>query len=150
MVSVGESYPPFTLRDQDTATVGSSDVAGSWFLLYWYPKADTPGCTAQAEGLRDQYETFQELGCQVYGASFDPPEVNAAFRLRYDIPFRLLTDETHELAVRLGAATETASVPQRIAHLVDPSGTVIRRYEVDDPAFFAEHALDDLESIIAS
>ncbi len=104
---------------------------------------------SRAEGLRDQYEAFEELGCQVYGASFDPPEVNAAFRARYELPFRLLTDQTHELAVQLGAATETASVPQRIAHLVDPSGIVVQRYEVDDPEFFAEHVLDDLEAIIA-
>ena len=126
----------------------SDDVAGSWFLLYWYPKADTPGCTAQAQGLGDQIEAFDELGCRVLGASFDNPGDNAAFRTKYSLPFDLLSDSDGALARAVGAAEAETTHPRRIAHLVDPAGLVARSYDVEDPEFFAESVLDDLEALI--
>lgn len=118
-------------------------------LLYWYPKADTPGCTAQAQGLRDQIEAFDELGCVVLGASFDTPAENRAFQQKYRLPFRLLSDVDRSAALLLGVVdTLDCSHPRRIAHLVDPGGVVVKRYEVEDPEFFAEGVLDDLEERI--
>ena len=149
MVDIGSSFPPFELRDQDGGLVSSQSLSDSWFLLYWYPKADTPGCTAQAQGLRDQIEAFEELGCVVLGASFDEPASNQAFREKYRLPFRLLSDTGHDVAVALGVVeSHDTPYPSRIAHLVGPDGVVVKRYAVEDPEFFAEDVLDDLEAAL--
>ena len=148
MIPPGQKAPSFELADHDEHRVSSDDLAGTWYLLYWYPKADTPGCTAQAQGIRDQIEAFDELGCVVLGASFDQPADNAAFRDKYNLPFRLLSDLDHSVAEAFGAADTDSTYAQRIAHLVGPDGTVIKAYEVDNPEFFAETVLDDLEAVI--
>ena len=128
--------------------VSTDALRGSWYLLYWYPKADTPGCTAQAIGLRDQQDAFDHHGCVILGASFDEATANAAFRERYSLTFRLLSDLDHSAAIAQGAADAATAHPRRIAHLVDPEGTVARNYDVEDPEFFAELVLDDLEQLL--
>lgn len=149
MVDAGSSLPPFTLEDQEGRTVSTAEMTGRWVLLYWYPKADTPGCTAQAQGLRDQIEAFDELGCAVFGVSFDTPEANMAFRHKYRLPFRLLSDVEHTVALSFGVVDDLATEhPRRIAHLVDPEGLVVKCYDVEDPEFFAETVLDDLEDAL--
>ncbi len=146
MLKPGDPYPKFELPDHRGNLVSTAGLRGRWFVLYWYPKADTPGCTAQATGLRDQIEAFDELGCAVLGASFDSPDQNDKFRTKYRLSFPLLSDVRGDLALSVGAAEDGAAEhPRRIAHLVDGSGTVVRRYEVDDPSFFAECVLDHLE-----
>lgn len=147
MVDVGDEFPSFVLQDQDGSQVSSADLLGSWYLLYWYPKADTPGCVAQAQSLRHQIEAFDELGCRILGASFDEPSENVEFRAKYQLPFSLLSDRDHELAVKVGAAdSPQAGYAQRVAHLVSPDGFVKRFYVVEDPEYFAERVLDDLEA----
>jgi peroxiredoxin Q/BCP len=149
VVAAGESFPLFDLISEAGETVRVSELRGAWFLLYWYPKADTPGCTAQALGLNDQIEVFGELGCSVYGASFDDAPTNAAFRHKHRLQFPLLSDVDGSVAVLLGVVESAdADQPPRVAHLVDPDGVVAVRYEVDDPEFFAEHVLDDLERLL--
>jgi len=136
------------LPDQDGEKVSSGDLLGAWYLLYWYPMADTPGCTVQAEGLAAQIEAFDELGCEVLGASFDSPEANRNFRSKYRLPFRLLSDLDKSVARSFGAVGDSADAfASRIAHLVDPAGRVVRRYDVEVPEFFAELVLDDLEAV---
>lgn len=148
MTQVGATYPSFDLVDEAGVGVTNDDLADSWFLLYWYAKADTAGCTAQAQGLRDQVESFDDLSCRVLGASFDDPAANRAFKARYSLPFTLLSDSDHALALQVGAARADTTHARRIAHLVDPSGVVRQTYDVEDPEFFAEKVLDDLEALI--
>ena len=144
----GTRYPVFELKDVDGRTVSSSDLAQRWFLLYWYPMAETPGCIAQATSLRNQIRAFDTLDCVVIGASFDLPEVNAAFKSKHQLPFRVLSDATRELALAVGAVDDSeAATPKRIAHLVTPGGIVARRYVVESPGMFAEDVLDDLEAL---
>ena len=148
MLQGGATAPEFRLADQSGHEVTSSDLAGRWYLLYWYPKALTPGCTAQAEGLRDQIDAFAEQGCTVLGASFDEPAENRLFRDRYRIPFRLLSDPDRAAAIAFGAADDASSPhPRRVAHLVAPDGVIARAYDVSDPGFFAEAVLDDLDDL---
>lgn len=137
----------FDLPDHNGESV-RLPAMGTWTLLYWYPKANTPGCVAQAEGIRDNYEAFERAGCTVYGASFDPPGNNRAFRAKYRLPFSLLSDQGGEVARRQGAAGDGDRVAKRVAMLVDPDGTVVTRYAVDDPTLFAEMVLDDLEDAV--
>lgn len=151
-ISVGQPAPDLVLSDQDGAVVDLSTFRGGWVLLYWYPKADTPGCTIQAKSLRDQYSVLTDLKCLVFGASFDPLEDLVAFRSRYDLPFPLLSDPDRVVGRRFGVAGDdgSASFAARIAFLVDPEGNVAKRYEVRDPEFFADEVLDDLEALVGS
>jgi len=148
VIEPGTPLPPFALSDHEGSVVSTDALRGSWYLLYWYPKADTPGCTAQAIGLRDQQDAFDHHGCVILGASFDEATANAAFRERYSLTFRLLSDLDHSAAIAQGAADAATAHPRRIAHLVDPEGTVARNYDVEDPEFFAELVLDDLEQLL--
>jgi peroxiredoxin Q/BCP len=147
MLQPGDSAPDFTLLDHTERAVTLSTLDAPYVLLYWYPKADTPGCTAQAENLRDQQEAFDDVGCVVMGASFDTPEDNRRFAEKYLLPFRLLSDTDHEVARSYGASDSAEQkYPRRIAHLIGAGRTVLSTYVVDDPEFFAETVLDDIDS----
>lgn len=150
MTAVGDAAPALDLVDQDGTPVHLRDLAGRWVLLYWYPKADTPGCTVQAKALRDQHSVFDGLGCTILGASFDPIEDLVAFRDRYGLPFDLLSDPERVAGRSFGVAGDDGSgaYADRIAFLIDPAGVVVRRYEVKDPEFFADEVLDDLDQVV--
>lgn len=147
MLQPGDPAPDFSLLDHAERRVTLRDLEAPYVLLYWYPKADTPGCTAQAENLRDQYEAFDDIGCIVLGASFDTPEDNRRFAEKYLLPFRLLSDTQHDVALQYGAAeSPEQKYPRRIAHLIGAERTVLSTYVVDDPEFFAEAVLDDIDA----
>jgi peroxiredoxin Q/BCP len=148
MLEPGAVVPDFALVDQGGVLVDSNSLLSSWYLLYWYPKADTPGCTAQAEGLAAQFEVFSDLGCQIFGASCDDVDDIQAFHTKYQLPFRLLSDLDRRVALALEAVGSSIGTARRVAYLVAPGGRVARAYEVEDPAFFAERVLDDLELLL--
>lgn len=93
----------FSLPDQDGNTVTNEDFAGRNLVMFFYPKAMTPGCTAEACDFRDSYGDLQEAGYDLVGVSPDPPSANAAFRDKEELTFPLLSDEDHDLAESLGA-----------------------------------------------
>lgn len=145
-MNVGQDASPFNLPNQANEPVELADFAGRWVVLYWYPKADTPGCAAQAQGLRDQQEGFDELSCTVLGASFDTVEDNASFHAKYGLTFDLLSDPQRSVGRAFGVVGD-GSYANRTAFLIDPNGRVERVYEVDAPEFFADRVLDDLEEL---
>lgn len=98
----GDEAPPFELVSDDGTTVRSADLAGSRYVLYFYPKDDTPGCTTQACGLRDAWTRIASTGVEVFGVSPDGVKSHARFRARHGLPFRLLSDEGHRLAEAYG------------------------------------------------
>jgi thioredoxin-dependent peroxiredoxin len=100
MVSEGEPAPDFTVETDAGATVSLSDFRGKPVVLYFYPKDDTPGCTAQACGIRDAYGEFEDAGAVVLGVSPDKVAKHVKFREKYDLPFTLLADPEHEVAER--------------------------------------------------
>jgi peroxiredoxin Q/BCP len=93
----------FELPNQDSETISSSDFAGRKLIMFFYPKAMTPGCTAEACDFRDNYSEFHDAGYDIVGVSPDPPERNARFRESERLNFDLLSDEDHRLAESLGA-----------------------------------------------
>jgi thioredoxin-dependent peroxiredoxin len=93
----------FTLPDQDGKPVSRSDFSGKRLILFFYPAAMTPGCTAEACDFRDRYEDLRNAGYELVGVSPDKPERNARFRAKEGLPFPLLSDENHQLAELLGA-----------------------------------------------
>lgn len=97
MPTVGEQAPDFELPNQDGKLTKLSDYRGQKVILFAYPKADTGGCTTQACGLRDQYPRFQEQNAVVLGISPDKPKLNKKWKDKQNLPYDLLSDETHEI-----------------------------------------------------
>ncbi|MCY3562803.1 MAG: thioredoxin-dependent thiol peroxidase [Acidimicrobiia bacterium] len=95
--------PDYTLLDQDRNPVSLSDFSGQRVVVFFYPKAMTPGCTAEACDFRDSYEEFLAAGMAVVGLSPDPPEALAEFREKEGLPFPLLSDADHKMAEAFGA-----------------------------------------------
>jgi len=150
MLEEGERAPSFELPDQDGRPVSLADYRGQRVVVYFYPRADTPGCTAEACSFRDRYREFEERGVPVLGISDDPVEDLAAFAEEYDLPFRLLSDEDGEVARAydsygsrtIGDVSVTAAF--RNTYLIDGEGRVERAYEGVDPLDHVEDILADL------
>lgn len=147
MLKAGDRFVDFELRAHDGSLVRSADLAGQPYLVYFYPKAQTPGCTLEACRLRDAWDELEEAGLTVLGVSFDRPEVNARFAERYGLPFRLLSDSDHALADAVGASRLLLPVPKRISYLVGADGTVLQAYPSVVPASHAEEVLADLRRL---
>jgi thioredoxin-dependent peroxiredoxin len=145
LLKVGDSFPAWSLRDHTGATVTSQSLAGKPYLLWFYPKAQTPGCTAEGRGLRDRFADFQARGVEIVGVSFDAPAANAEFVKAEGFPFRLLSDGDHTLARAVGAtASDAQPVATRISYLVGPDGKVQKVYGEVTPATHAGDVLADL------
>jgi len=102
-LKTGDSAPDFTLTADDGRAVSLSDFHGRRVVLYFYPRADTPGCTKQACAVRDVYTQIEAENAVVIGISPDPPDKLAKFRQKHDLPFILLSDPEHEVAEAYGA-----------------------------------------------
>ncbi len=99
----GDAAPAFTRRDQDGSEVSLDDYAGRPFVVYFYPKAFTPGCTTESCDFRDRHQAFAAAGYDIVGVSPDPVEKLDRFRSEHDLPFRLLSDVDHTMAEAYGA-----------------------------------------------
>jgi thioredoxin-dependent peroxiredoxin len=145
LIDAGQPAPDFTLQNQDGEEVTLSSLRGQWVVVYFYPKADTPGCTAQACGIRDHSGDYEAANAVVLGVSPDPVADLRTFADKYGLAFTLLADEGGEVAARYGVWVEknmggrTFWGNQRSSALVDPEGNVARVFPNVKPA---EH--DDL------
>jgi peroxiredoxin Q/BCP len=145
MIDAGGPAPDFTLDDQDGNPVALSDQRGHWALVYFYPKADTPGCTAQACSARDHSADYEAANAVVLGVSPDSVADLRKFADKYGLAFTLLSDPGGEVAQRYGAWVEKKNFGrtyfgnERSSVLVDPEGNVARVFPKVKPA---EH--DDL------
>jgi thioredoxin-dependent peroxiredoxin len=124
--------PDFTLTSDAGESVSLADFRGKPVVLYFYPKDDTPGCTAQAWGIRDGWDEFERRGAVVLGISPDSAESHAKFKQKHDLPFTLLADEGHQVAERYGTWVEkklygkTYMGVERSTFVIDRDGTVAR------------------------
>ncbi|GAB2775005.1 thioredoxin-dependent thiol peroxidase [Rhabdobacter roseus] len=105
-LQVGDLAPAFEVPDQDGNVVKLSDFKGKKLVMYFYPKDDTPGCTAQACNLRDNYHTLLEQGYAVLGVSVDSEKSHQKFIKKYELPFPLLADTDHRLVEAYGVWVE--------------------------------------------
>ncbi len=94
-LKIGDKVPSFSAKDQSGNRVNLSDYLGKKLIIFFYPKASTPGCTAEACNLRDNYKQLQEQGYKLLGVSADSEKRQASFRDKYQFPFPLLADEDH-------------------------------------------------------
>jgi peroxiredoxin Q/BCP len=106
MPEAGQQAPDFTLTDSEGRKVKLADFAGRDVVLFFYPQDDTPGCTKEACGFRDSWDEIQALGAVVLGVSPDGAESHQQFTAKYRLPFRLLSDPTHEVMQAYGAYGE--------------------------------------------
>jgi len=129
-LKMGDSAPGFRLKDQNGLPVSLSDFTGGKLLLYFYPKADTPGCTVQACSVRESFPALAELGVAVVGISPDPSDVLKAFDIGHRLGFPLLADEDHGVAEAYGVWSEkkrndiTYMGILRSAFLIDEKGWI--------------------------
>ena len=130
MVRIGDEAPEFELPDQDGGLVRLSEFRGQHVVLYFYPKADTPGCTTQACGVRDHLPDYDEVGAVVVGVSPDPVARVKRFHDKQRLNFRLLADEDHSVSETYGVWVEkkmygkTFWGTKRATFIIDPEGTV--------------------------
>jgi peroxiredoxin Q/BCP len=150
MVSEGTPAPDFTLPSDAGEGVSLSQFRGKPVVLYFYPRDDTPGCTAQACGIRDVWSELRRRGAVVLGVSPDSPERHVKFKEKYGLPFTLLSDERHEVAEAYGTWVEKRSYGktymgiQRSTFVIDADGNVAKVMRNVKPA---EHANDVLAAL---
>lgn len=131
-LNVGDQAPPISLEDQNGRTVSLGDFRGTRLLLYFYPKADTPGCTRQACSVRDAAESLQESGAAAVGISPDAPAQQKKFDRKYDLGFPLLSDPDHRVAQAYGAWGQKSRYGKtyegiiRSSFLIDEEGTILQ------------------------
>jgi peroxiredoxin Q/BCP len=130
MIEEGAEAPDFTLPDQDGEPVTLSDLRGRPVVLYFYPKADTPGCTTQACGVRDHLPAYEDAGAVVLGVSPDPVAAVKKFHAKQGLNFTLLADEDHAVCERYGVWAEKSMYGRtywgalRTTFVIDPEGRV--------------------------
>jgi peroxiredoxin Q/BCP len=149
-VEEGKPAPDFELTSDTGGTVKLSALRGSPVVLYFYPRDDTPGCTAQACGIRDAYADFRARGAVVLGVSPQGEESHRKFRTKYELPFTLLADPEHEVAERYGVWVEKKNYGrtyfgiERSTFVIDAEGNVARVLRRVNPRTHADAVLKAL------
>jgi peroxiredoxin Q/BCP len=116
-LEIGDIAPLFSRHDHSGTVITTADLKGKQAVIYFYPKAFTPGCTTQSCDFRDNYRAFQAAGFEILGVSPDPVEKLEAFRAEYDLPFSLLSDENYgKEYVGLVRSTFTIDADGKISH----------------------------------
>ncbi|MBD2498237.1 peroxiredoxin [Nostoc sp. FACHB-280] len=145
-VKVGDIAPDFTLPAQNGTTVSLNDYRGQKaVVLYFYPKDDTPGCTAESCAFRDQYEVFKDAGAEVIGVSGDSSESHQRFAAKYNLPFILLSDKGDQVRKQYGATAAFGLFPGRVTYVIDQQGVV--QYVFDSMLNFQGHVTEALKTL---
>lgn len=146
-LKAGDQLPSFTVRNQHGKTVTSENMRGKFVLLYFYPKDETPGCTREAQELRDKAPEFKKLNAIVYGISKQDEKSHRAFIDKEKLNFDLLVDADGSLARSCGVSTiPIVGLHKRQSILIGPDGKVVKFYEDVDPAGHASEVLGDIKA----
>ena len=147
-VAVGDRAPDFTLPDQHGKSTRLSDLLGRGaVVLYFYPKDETRGCTAEACGFRDAYQVFSDAGAEVVGVSSDSVESHRQFAQHHRLPFTLLSDAHGALRKRYGVPTTLGMIPGRVTYIIDRHGVV--RHIFSSQLQVEKHISEALETLRA-
>jgi peroxiredoxin Q/BCP len=156
VVQPGDCAPVFKLPDQNGNPVNLSDLKGQTVVLYFYPRADTPGCTTQARGVRDRRADYEEAGARVIGISPDEVEAVDEFAGKYDLGFTLLADADHSVAEDYGTWVEKSMYGkkymgvQRATFIVGPDGKIAKVFPKVSPKTHDEVVLKALGELAAA
>lgn len=152
MLEPGDSAPEFELQNQDGDTVSLSDLDGQYVVVYFYPRADTPGCTTEACSFRDNWDVYEDAGVAVVGISDDPVDDLADFADKYDLPFDLLSDEDGSVSSAYDSYGEKQMFGKtfdgvfRNTFVVGPDGAIVDVFEGVDPEDHADEVLDAIDA----
>jgi len=148
-VAVGEAAPDFTLHDQRGERVTLSELLHQRnVVLYFYPKDDTPGCTAEACSFRDQYEVLKAAGAEVVGVSSDDVHAHEAFVAKYNLPFVLLSDPNGHVRGSYGVKRSLGLIDGRVTFVIDRKGIVRHAFSSQlRPKKHVDEALRILQSL---
>ncbi|MGL3002068.1 peroxiredoxin [Flavobacterium sp. RSSB_23] len=146
-IELGDVIPHFTAIDTNEEKFDTLEYIGKKpLVIYFYPKNNTPGCTAQACGFRDQYQDFTDLGAEVIGISSDSVDSHNAFAKQYKLPFILLSDTDKKIRKLFGVPSGLLGVlPGRVTYIVDKQGKVVLVF--DDSINATKHIAEALEAI---
>lgn len=156
MLSAGDLAPDFTLSDQDGEPVTLSELRGGTVVVYFYPRADTPGCTTQACGIRDHRADYERLGVRVLGVSPDSVDAVARFAGKHGLDFTLLADPDHAVADAYGTWVEKQRDGerywgvQRATFIVDSDGRIARVFPKASPKTHDDELLAALGELAAA
>ena len=152
-ISAGQPAPTFTLLDENETQHSLSDYRGKPVVLYFYPKDDTPGCTKEACGFRDDYSAYEKAGVEILGVSPDSPKSHAKFKAKYDLPFHLLADTEKEVLKAYDAWGLKKSYGReyegvfRTTFLIDSDGNIAKVFKNVRPAGHSEEILAALQEL---
>ena len=145
-IRAGDKAPDFTLPSQSGEQVRLYDRLGERVVvLYFYPKDDTRGCTAEACGFRDSFEAFTDAGAEVIGVSSDSVDRHAAFAGKHNLPFTLLSDKGGEVRKLYGVPATLGLLPGRVTYVIDREGTV--RHSFNSMTNIGQHISDALRIV---
>jgi thioredoxin-dependent peroxiredoxin len=147
----GDKAPDFTAKDQNGKTVSLSDFKGKTVILYFYPKDDTPGCTAEACDFRDNYQSLVGKGFEVIGVSTDDEKSHKKFETKYNLPFPLIADESKEIVEAYGVWGEKNMYGKvymgtmRTTFIIDANGVIQKIINKVDTKASSQQVLDILQ-----
>jgi peroxiredoxin Q/BCP len=148
-LSVGTKAPEFTLNDQDGKPVSLADFRGQKsVVVYFYPKDDTPGCTAEACSFRDQFTEFSDAGAEVIGISSDSEASHKKFADKHKLPFTLLSDRGGKVRAAFGVPATFGLLPGRVTFVIDKEGVV--RHAFNSQINATKHVAESLTVLRAS
>lgn len=150
-MELNKKVADFTLQTDEDKTVSLSDYAGKPVILFFYPRADTPGCTIEACGFRDQFEKLQQAGAVVLGISRDTPKAQAKFKAKYNLPYTLLADVDEVVCNQFGVLKEKNMYGKRVfgiertTFVIGPDQTLLHIFPKVTPEGHAEQVLTLIE-----
>lgn len=142
----GTMAPDFESVDQDGKHVKLSSFRGSPVVLYFYPKDDTPGCTAEACNFRDNFSQFKEKGITVLGVSVDSQKSHKKFQEKYNLNFTLVADDSKKIVTQYGVKGMTGHA-NRVTYLIDRDGKIAHVYEKVSPKTHGSEVLDKMKEL---
>jgi thioredoxin-dependent peroxiredoxin len=152
-MEVHDKVADFSLQDDQETTVRLSHYAGTPVVLFFYPRADTPGCTIEACGFRDVFKKIQKAGAVVLGISRDTPKAQAKFKAKYDLPYPLLADVDEKVCKQFGVLKEKNMYGKKVmgiertTFLIGPDQTLLRVFPKVKPEGHAEEVLEVIKSL---
>ncbi|HVW66360.1 MAG TPA: thioredoxin-dependent thiol peroxidase [Candidatus Peribacteraceae bacterium] len=153
-IAAGQKAPAWKAKDQDGIDHTLDEYRGSWLLLYFYPKDDTPGCTTEACNFRDNLGEIERNGLKLVGVSVDPVDSHRTFADKYELPFTLIADEdksivkAYDVWGKKQMAGKEYDGTFRTSFLIDPNGVIQKVYENVKPETHVEEILRDTKEIV--
>lgn len=153
-IKIASIAPQFILPDQIGKKRALADYLGKWVLLYFYPRDNTPGCTKEACGIRDNFPKFSKMKAEILGISGDSVKSHENFSAKYRLPFTILADENKKVVKKYGVYVKKKLMGReymgvkRTSFLINPQGKIAKIYENVKPEAHAEEVLRDLNSLI--